>query len=279
MIKKSVVLVILILSLVFSGLYAGEKQVVDKTFKPAKSVTLKVVSGDAVIKKGGSGEIKVHVVYTYPTDKFKPVFEEKGDTLILKEEFAKNTKNIKGESSWTVTVPAGTDISFGAASGDLDVSGLNGKLHVKVASGDIKLNDHDGDVSVKAASGDMTFTNVKGVIDINCASGDITATGVTLTGASSFKAVSGDLTVTMAKSSGYDFTMSTVSGDMTLDYNGNSVKGYFSFKGMKGDIQSDVPFDSKDESKYNPFTKKHFSKGDSPKVSLKTVSGSITFKK
>ena len=52
-----------------------------------------------------------------------------------------------------------------------------------------------------------------------------------------------------------------------------------SFKGMKGDIQSDVPFDSKDESKYNPFTKKYFSKGDSPKVSLKTVSGSITFKK
>jgi DUF4097 and DUF4098 domain-containing protein YvlB len=88
------------------------------------------------------------------------------------------------------------------------------------------------------------------------------------------------VTVKLAKTGDYDLNMNTVSGNITLDYNGNPVKGYFKFNGKKGHIHSDIPFDNEDTSKYNPFTERYFKKGgDSPEVSLKTVSGNLEFKK
>lgn len=293
--KRLTILTVLILSLVLLNLHAGEKEV-NKTFKAKENVMIKTVSGDCVVKKGTSGEIKVHVVYTYPADKFKPVFEEEGNTLIVKEDF--KSGNVKGKSSWTVTVPMKTNITFKAASGDFAVAGLEGKMLVKMASGDAKLKDINGDVGVElasgdahigkvngdvkvsAASGDIKITDAKGSVKVKCASGDIEASGVALTGESEFQSVSGSVEVILAESSKYDLDLKTVSGDILLDYNGNAVKGYFTFKGQKGNIDSDIPFDSKDGSKYNPFTKAYFKKGgDSPKVSMKTVSGEIKFKK
>ncbi|MCP5106398.1 MAG: hypothetical protein GY950_23635, partial [bacterium] len=85
--KRFTILTFIILSLVFLNLHAGEKKEVNKTFKAKELVKIKTVSGDCVIKKGKSSEIKVHVVYTYPADKFEPIFEEEGNTLILKEKF------------------------------------------------------------------------------------------------------------------------------------------------------------------------------------------------
>lgn len=296
--KRFTILSILILSMLFVNLQAGEKQVVDKTFKAKETVSIKTVSGDCIVKKGSSGEIKVHLVYTYPKDKFKPIFEEEGDTLILKEEFSKGKGNIRGKSSWTITVPEKTNIKFKAASGDFSAAGLKGKMQVKMASGDatlkrikgdlsielasgdVHINKLTGDTKVSAASGDVEVKSAIGSFKIKCASGDITATGLVLTAESEIKSVSGTVTVELAESSQYDLDLHTVSGDILLDYNGNPVKGYFTFKGQKDNIDSDIPFDGKDGSKYNPFTKAYFEKGgDSPKVSMKTVSGNIKFKK
>jgi DUF4097 and DUF4098 domain-containing protein YvlB len=296
--KRLTILTILILSMVFLNLQAGEKLEVNKTFKAKETVKIKTVSGDCIVKKGKSGEIKVHVMYTYPADKFKPIFEEEGNTLILKEDFAKGKGSIKGKSSWTVTVPEKTDIAFKAASGDFSAAGLKGKMHVKMASGDATLKNINGDlgvelasgdarikkvngdVKVSAASGDIEIGDSKGSFKVKCASGDIEASGIALTGESEFKGVSGSVDVVLAESSRYDMGLHTVSGDIVLDYNGNAIKGYFTFKGQKGNIDSAVPFDSKDGSKYNPFIKAYFKKGgDSPKVSLKTVSGDIKLKK
>ncbi|UCH92076.1 MAG: DUF4097 family beta strand repeat protein [Candidatus Aminicenantes bacterium] len=296
---QKTLLLVLMLSLLFLNVQAGDKKEVNKTFKPKEIVDIKVVSGDCVIKKGNNSEIKVHLVYTYPPDKFEPVFEEKGNTLILKEEFHKTEGkcNIHGESHWTVTVPEKTNIEFKAASGDLDVAGLKssisaklasgdvtvkdfkGKIKLKAASGELNVSDSTGEMTVGAASGDIELSNVKGTFNVKAASGDIDASGIEFNEPSNFEAVSGEVLVKLAKSSTVDLNLKTVSGDITLDYNGNPVKGYFKFKGMKGNIHSDIPFDNKEGSKYSPFVKKYFKKGDSPEITLKAVSGDLTFKK
>jgi len=294
--KRLTILTIIILSMVFLNLQAGEKQVVDKTFKAKEAVRIKTVSGDCVVKKGSAGEIKVHVEYTYPADRFTPIFEEEGNTLVLKEEFEKG--NNRGKSSWTVTVPETTDIAFKSASGDFSAAGLKGKMSMKMASGDASLADIKGDlevelasgdteiqklngnVNVAAASGDIKITDSKGAFKLKSASGDIDASGIVFTGTSEIKGVSGSVTVVLAESNRYDLDLHTVSGDIVLDYNGNPVNGYFTFKGQKGNIDSEIPFDEKDGSKYNPFIKAYFKKGgDSPSISMKTVSGEIKFKK
>ncbi len=296
--KRLTILTIIFISMIFLNLHAGEKQEVNKTFKAKETVKIKTVSGDCVVKKGKSGEIKVNVVYTYPTDRFKPIFKEEGNTLILEEEFAKNKGNIKGKSSWTVTVPEKTNIKYKAASGDFSVAGLKSNVYVKMASGDAEVKDIKGDlgiqlasgdadieklkgdIKISTASGDVKIVDAKGSFEIKCASGDIEASGITLTGASEFQGVSGTVAVKLTESSQYDLDLHTVSGDILLDYNGNPIKGYFTFKGQKGNIDSAVPFETKDGSKYNPFVKAYFKKGgDSPKVSMKTVSGDIKLKK
>jgi DUF4097 and DUF4098 domain-containing protein YvlB len=297
--KRSTILMILFLLVGFLTLLPGEgeKTEVNKTFKAFGKVEIKAVSGDCIIKKGANGEIKVHLVYTFPKDKFEPVFIEEGNTLILKEEFKKNGHGVSGGSTWTVTVPEKTDIEFKAASGNFSAAGLKGNIHAKAASGDVEVEDLNGDLDVelasgdvkvenlngnldaKTASGDMKISNSKGALSLKCASGDIQASGIALTAESTFKSVSGDVSIVAGAEVQYDMEIETVSGNIDLDYNGKPVEGYFIFKGKKGDIDSDVPLESENESKYSPFVKKYFKKGgDSPKISMSTVSGNIKFK-
>jgi DUF4097 and DUF4098 domain-containing protein YvlB len=206
---------------------------------------------------------------------------------------------MEGYSSWTVTVPGKTDIDFSsasggllasglesevdaeAASGDIKVEDIKGKLRIQAASGDIRIKKSDGAVTVKTASGDIDINGSKGVFKIKCASGDINASEIVLKGESAFKTASGEIRVRLAKTSEYDMDLTSASGDITLDYNGNPVKGYFEFKGKRRHINSEIPFDNEDESyKYSPFVKRHFKKGGGfPEVSLQTVSGDLELKK
>lgn len=296
---QKTLLFMLIISLLFLNAQGGDEKEVNKTFKPKEMVEIKTVSGDCVIKKGSSSEIKVHVVYTYPDDEFEVVFEEEGNTLVMKEEFIKKERNWShhGKSHWTVTLPEKTKVKFKSASGDLDANGLRnglsakvassdvtakdifGNIRIKSASGDIKINDSSGEMTVEVASGDITLSDVKGTFNIKAASSDIEANGIQFNEESSFKTVSGELLVKLSKSSTVDLSLATVSGDITLDYDGNPVKGYFQFKGKKGNISSDIPFDDYEKHSYSPFVTRYFNKGDSPRITLKAVSGDLVFKK
>ena len=298
--KRLTILVIIFLSMVFLSFYtySAEKKEVNKTFKPREIVKIKIVSGDCVVKKGKSSEINVHLVYTYPSERFEPIFKEEGDTLILKEEFTGHG-HMEGNSSWRVTVPGKTDIDFSCASGDFFVSGLEsevdaeaasgdikvedikGRLRMQAASGDIKIKKSGGDIMVKTASGDIDISDSRGVFNIKCASGEINAAAIVLKEGSTFKTASGDIRVSLAKTAEYDMNLASASGNITLDYNGHPVKGYFEFKGKRRNINSDIPFDNEDESyKYSPFVTRYFKKGGgSPKISMKTVSGELEFKK
>jgi DUF4097 and DUF4098 domain-containing protein YvlB len=296
------VFMVLLMSVLFLGmqLMAGEKKVVNKTFDAKDILKISTASGDIKIETTSGNKIKVELKYTFSSEYFEPIMEEKGDTLVLKEKFKKSWDwkgQRKGMSKWTVMVPANTKIEASSASGDVKIAGIKkpvsartasgdlklmncaGGLEIKSASGDIKVNKADGDIKAKTASGDIKLYDVTGALKVKSASGDLKVSGVAFTGASELEAVSGDVEVQLAKANKFDLNLGTVSGDITLDYNGNPVKGFFTFKGMKSNLHSDVPFDNSEGSKYNPFAKKYFKKGDSPKITAKTVSGDISFKK
>jgi len=142
----------------------------------------------------------------------------------------------------------------------------------------------DGDIHMSTASGEIEVTDSKGIFELGCASGEITAKGITVEGESNFTTASGSVIVVLAEASEYDLSLSTASGDVTLDYNGNPVKGYFEFEARKRHGRIVSPYDFDDEEEFEHYgelvVRKSFSVGGkTPAISLTTASGRVELKK
>ena len=326
----------LLFSFCFIATLDAEKKEVNKTFKKKTEVIIQTVSGDCNVEKGKGDKIHVRLTYTFSPETFKPEFLERGDTLVLKENFYGSSS---GMSEWSVTAPENTKIKFRSASGDFSVKGMKeeisaktasgdiegenirgnfgvrsasgeieiediegtvdiktasgnvdgvqikGEVSIKSASGDIEIRKLDGqEVELKVASGDIEIVDARGVFDIKSASGDIDAKGVEITNESSFKTASGEVYVKLSKSTKFDLTIASASGDAVLDYNGNPVFGYFEFiaRADRGRIIAPFRFDKEEEFfEYGQtYMKKWFQrKSDSPKIMIKTASGKAVLKK
>jgi DUF4097 and DUF4098 domain-containing protein YvlB len=315
--KRINLFLVCLVSIFLVTAYAGETQEIDRTFAAKKTVQIKTVSGDCVVKTAGGSKIQVHVAYTYPKDVYEPVFKEEGDTLVLQEKFKGSGS---GKSTWTVTVPAKTGITFHSASGDFSAAGLKGTLNGKTASGDFEIKDLEGDLTIGTASGDLEADNIsgnlvfkaasgdiegrnlegdmaiktasgdieieeaKGSFEVKTANGEIEASKIILRKASSFKTASGEVEIQLAESAKYDLTLASATGDVVLDYNGHPFKGYFEFTAKKssGEIECPVKFDKEEEIEHHgqKYLKKSFSRGgNTPKILLKTASGTAELQK
>jgi len=201
------------------------------------------------------------------------------DAMNISGELKLNTASgdIKIEKSSSST-------SISTASGDVTITGSSKDIKLSTASGDIKLQKIMGVNKVSSASGEVNIFDSKGAFTIGTASGDIEALNMEFTAASKIGAASGDVLIKLAKSLEHDMTLGTASGDIDLDYNGNTVKGFFEFTARKdkGKIVSPFKFDKEEviEKNGKKYDKKSFTKGGaSPKVYLKTSSGTITLGK
>ncbi len=283
-----------LVSMIVVNVSATERQEITKTFNRKESIDMRFVSGDCHIKKGSSDKIQVHLVYRInPPDAFEPEFKEKSDKLVLKEHFHGSSS---GSSTWTLTVPDGIEIQFKSASGDFEITDLKCEIKVNTASGDVSIENSGQEFDVNTASGDVTIDNSKGEFDINTASGEISGSKVTgefsfntasgdidgkeilIEEESSFNAASGDVYVELAKNSVYDLKISSASGDAILNYNGNTIEGYFEFiaKVRNGRIKSPFKFEKEEEFYRNDqlYARKSFTKGkDTPRIYISTASG------
>ena len=299
-------------------LFAQDMKEINKTFEAKKNVRIQTVSGDCVVKTGTAGKITVQVKYSERAeDSFEADMQEKSNSLRLRERWHGSSSG--GRVEWTVTVPAETEIEFSTASGDfsaedinimldastasgdislekskgefeistasgdINISDANGKFDFSTASGDIKSSQMTGEMEFSTASGDIKLRNGEGLFELSCASGDIEISGIVVKEESSFSTASGDVEVELAESSDYDLELSAASGDVTLDYNGNDIKGYFEFTAKKrsGNIRSPIDFDNEEEYGRNgdEYVKKSFSRGgQSPKIYLSTTSGRASLK-
>jgi DUF4097 and DUF4098 domain-containing protein YvlB len=313
-----IMVVYLALFLGMGNSYAQEEEEMHKTFKAKRSVRIQTVSGDCVVKRGSSDKIQVDLVYSVePKKSFEPEFQERGDVLRLKERWYGSSS---GEVIWTLTVPPKTEIDFSTASGDLSIDGMtssfeantaSGEITVKnsegqfdfsTASGDIILEDSQGEfdlstasgeieaynigglIDLSTASGDIDVTDSKGTYDLSCASGNIDASDILVEEESFFSTASGKVYVKPAESPEYDLELSSASGNVTLDYNGNPIKGYFEFTARKrrGRIVSPVAFDKEEEFERHDrtYVRKSFTKGSGePRIYIETASGRAILKK
>jgi len=300
-----------------SALFAQGGKKISKTFDAKKKVSLSVASGDCIVKTGSGDKILVDVVYDVtPEDSFKPEFSESGNKLKIKEKWYGSSR---GSVTWTLTVPEKTEVEYSSASGDLSLSGISAKIDANTASGDISMDDASGefecstasgDVSVESskgefeistasgdvdaykisgelemstASGEIKVSDASGSFDLSCASGDIEAKGITIEDEGSFSTASGDVEVKLAETPDADVSLSAASGDISLDYDGNELKGYFEFTSKKSSrISAPYDFDTEEEFERHGtvYLKKTFTRGSSqPVINLSTSSGRVTLKK
>jgi DUF4097 and DUF4098 domain-containing protein YvlB len=308
---------LLVVFLVFIALPVLSQEKVSKTFPTKKRVELSTASGDCIIKKGTAGEITVDVeIKVQPAEAFTPLMEERSDRIKLSEDWSGNAS---GSVLWTVTVPPETEIEVESASGDISVSGLTkefeissasgdvtiemckgdfeistasgfiemekveGDFDVSVASGDISVSDIQGVIEFSSASGDIDIKVAKGTFDLSCASGDIEADKVEIKESSDFKAASGDIMVKLSSSSQHDMSLSSASGNITLDYNGNPLNGRFEFEASRhgGHIKAPVAFDEEESFTRNgrDYIKKIITRSaDKPLISLESASGTLILK-
>ena len=177
------------------------------------------------------------------------------------------------------------EIEISTASGDIYIENSKGDIKLSTASGDIKAVNIDNDeIKFSTASGKIEISNARGSYDLSCASGKIKASGLIIEGPSSFSTASGDVKVILAETSEYDLKLSAASGNLLLDYNGASLKGYFEFevKKRRGKITCPFNFDHEEEfEKYgHTYLRKSLSiKGKTPEIYLNTASGRIELKK
>ena len=129
-----------------------ENQEVTRTYEAKDFVSITTVSGDCRVLVGDDDVIVVEFVHDHNPTVIDAEFEERENTLYLREEFHGSSS---GSSLWTVTVPAETRIQFSSASGDLDVNGLASELRATTASGDIDVTDGEGIFRIVSASGDV----------------------------------------------------------------------------------------------------------------------------
>jgi hypothetical protein len=78
-------------------------------------------------------------------------------------------------------------------SGDIEVSGITGKLNISVVSGDIEINDFKGIANISSISGDLKLKEIESTVDLNTKSGDISVRDSKLEG--TIKAYSGDISI------------------------------------------------------------------------------------
>jgi DUF4097 and DUF4098 domain-containing protein YvlB len=314
--KIITVFFVAVLAIMLTGNAAAAE--LHKTFPAKPEVKISTMSGDCTVRQGPAGEIKVDLSYTYDTDEFTPIMEAEAGLLTLREDFhGHGSRN--GRSHWSVTVPAVTRIVFSSASGDGKIFDLNASVTAKTASGDIQLKNISGDVTIRSASGDITLESVKGNLSCSTASGDLQAadlegdvqvksasgrielkgirgscqvktasgdlglTGLLLQGPANFSTASGDIEVTLGGVNKQDLTLSSASGDVTLDFNGQPFQGSFEFRVSKrhGDIVCPVAFDHEEEIDHGHSITlvKSFARGAGPKITMKSASGTVTLKK
>jgi DUF4097 and DUF4098 domain-containing protein YvlB len=201
----------------------------------------------------------------------------------VKASDCKGTLEFKSASGDVDVENMSGDVTVRGASSDLKVKQLKGNIEVKTASGDVDAIDLEGDMVIKSPSGDIEIKNAAGTFNIKTASGEIHATDIQIKNESFFKTASGDIQVTLAKSATKDLHMDTASGDVTLNYNGNPIEGYFEFKvdAKRGDIIAPFPFEKEEE--IQQWGKKYLIKGfkreiDIPKIYISTASGTAILK-
>jgi DUF4097 and DUF4098 domain-containing protein YvlB len=220
-----------------------------------------------------------------------------GVTVNLKFDTASGDLDLSG-----VTLVDGS--RFDTASGDITLTGMtvSDGCEFDTASGDITLDDvtlgegcdfstASGDVDLvnvtattqcefSTASGDVHATGSRGAFDLSSASGNVRISDCELTGQGDFSSASGDVVVRFGRLPAHDLSVSSASGDVTLqasDFGRNYTLVMVARKD-RGRISCPMSFTTEDEFEKNgkTYLRKTVTAGSGgPEIHLSTASGSV----
>ncbi len=113
----------------------------------------------------------------------------KGDLYSVTSSGSQNIEGVKG------------NIKATSALGSQLLSMIKGNVNVRVSSGSIKASQITGDITAVTSSGGIKLDSTIGKLKLMSSSGSQKGTGIKLTGSSSFKAVSGSISMQLLNSS------------------------------------------------------------------------------
>lgn len=123
--------------------------------------------------------------------------------------------------TFTVRVPAGTNLSVSTVSGDVSGRGLRGDTEARSVSGDVDLTDVDArTVEAQSVSGSILLERVNAeVVGAETVSGDVEFSGeIRARGEYDLKTLSGDILMRIPRGAGAQVRGSTFSGDFISSF-------------------------------------------------------------
>jgi len=168
-------------------------------------ISIKNISGDVKVTGYNIGSIEV-VATRVGRDKDLVQVEDlsSGDRIDLRVKYPESC-NCDASVNFDVRVPSGVDYNYdrlASVSGDVEVSGVRGRMKAESVS---------GNVSVRAITGIVSATSVSGDVEAQIA-------GLSGTGDMKFSSVSGDVNVKAPANANADIEMSSVSGSLNTDF-------------------------------------------------------------
>ena len=127
-------------------------------------------------------------------------------------------------ASADLAVEQGTDVHLRTASGNARVGTVDGRGSIGSASGDVRVGSAHGPLKLRTASGDVSVERTSDDVSISTASGDVSV-GVATGGVVQAKTVSGDVTVGVAPGLRVWLDLSSVSGRMRSELDGDGPAG------------------------------------------------------
>ncbi len=186
-------------------------------------VSIKNVSGDVIVK-GYDGDAVTVTGYKEGRDRDKLEVEDlsDGNHVDISARYPKNC-NCEASIRFEVKVPRNLNLNydaFSSVSGNVEVDGARGTVHVKAVSGDVKILNAQGAIHADSVSGDVHVERASGSVSAKSVSGDVKVNlqNIDSDEAMEFTTVSGDVNVSMPSNLGAEIDMKTLSGDLQTDF-------------------------------------------------------------
>jgi len=245
---------------------------------------LQNIAGSIEIRLTRRSEVRVHAEY----DRARIEVDVSAGVVSVRTIPRRNG----GEVTYTVEVPAGTELQVNGFSSDITVRGICGEAELHTLSGDILLECARGNVSVRSVSGEVTVSDARGRLEAGSTSGsvmvrdaqaDVTAQStsgdVTLDRIDgrdvSGETISGEVTYRGTIADGGRYRFQSHSGDVTVQPAGRDLNASVSVSTFSGDLESDYPVTLTQTGRIRPREFEFTIGRGSARLTLASFSGTI----
>ena len=311
---KQVFVPLLITGVLFNSnaLFAGQE--ISRSI-PSENITNVMIdnrSGSVNVVGWDKDKISISGELSEEVEEF--TFKQKGAQAYIEVEYPSTSSWGSGGSDLTIFMPKGISVNFTGVSSSLDINGLHGGVEGGTVSGDIVAIDSTSNIELSSISGNIKSTNLSGKISLSVVSGDIEdknsqgrlqlqavsgsvdshskASEVSLnivSGDSDLilddvielraSTVSGDIDAKINLKAKGLVKASSVSGDVSFDFQNNANASFDLSSNVGGDIVNKLSNAKAIKPKYGPGAKLNFQVGDgSSTVRINTVNGNIRVK-